>query len=98
MNTSGETGERPQPEELSTSAFPTTQVHQGGTGQSGKYLCLRCGWRWSPAGFPDPRPCRCRTSTGTCHPRARANRPDDPKWKAERDVKAYQRQAGRSPG
>jgi hypothetical protein len=64
--------------------------HQCNAGQSGKYLCLRCGWRWSPrCGSPDPpNACaRCRSHYWNTPPEsARANRPDDPKWKTERDA------------
>lgn len=69
--------------------------HQCSAGQSGKYLCLRCGWRWSPRrGSPDPpNACaRCRTAYWNTPPEStRANRPDDPKWKVERDALANRR-------
>jgi hypothetical protein len=65
------------------------------SGQSGKYLCLRCGWHWSPRrGCPDPpRACaRCRSAAWNAAPKSsRANRPDDPKWQAERDALANRR-------
>jgi hypothetical protein len=70
---------------------------QCSAGQSGKYLCLRCGWRWSPRrGSPDPpKACaRCRTAYWNSPPEsARANRPNDPKWQAERDRMADRRRA-----
>jgi hypothetical protein len=66
-------------------------------GQSGKYLCLRCGWRWSPrSGSPDPPAAcaHCRTAYWNTLPEsARANRPDDPKWKAERETLANRRRS-----
>jgi hypothetical protein len=72
-------------------------VQQCSAGQSGKYLCKRCGWRWSPRrGSPDPpNACaRCRSAYWNTPPDgARANRPDDPKWKAERDTLADRRRA-----
>jgi hypothetical protein len=88
MNQSGETCEQ--------QAVPTNQIPQD-TERSGKYLCLRCGWRWSPrSGCPDPPSAcsHCRTSYWNVPPeRARANRPDDPRWQAERDAKAARRRS-----
>jgi len=79
------------------SAPTATQRPRRSDGQSGKYLCLRCGWRWSPRrGSPDPpNACsRCRSHYWNTPPdSARANRPDDPKWKAERDTLANRRRA-----
>jgi hypothetical protein len=78
-----------------TSALPATQRSQPSAGQSGKYLCLRCGWRWCPRrGSPDPpNACaRCRSAYWNTPPEsARANRPDDPKWQAERNALANRR-------
>ncbi|MGA8492536.1 MAG: hypothetical protein WB711_19070 [Terriglobales bacterium] len=72
-------------------------VQECSAGQSAKYLCLRCGWHWSPRrGCPDPpNACaRCRSAYWNTPPdSARANRPDDPKWKAERDALAERRRA-----
>jgi hypothetical protein len=96
MNKSGETGERSQPK-VSATPFSTTQHSQGGTGRSGRYLCLRCGWRWSPRpGFPDPPSAcsHCRTAYWKVPPESgRANRPDDPKWQFQIDAKADRRRA-----
>ena len=81
-----------EPTEGVVSAVRGTVRHQCSAGQSGKYLCLRCGWRWSPRrGSPDPpKACsRCRSHYWNTPPEsARANRPDDPKWQAERDTLA----------
>jgi len=73
------------------------QCSQFSAGESPKYLCLRCGWRWSPRlGSPDPpKACaRCRSAYWNSSPQsARANRPDDPKWQTERDTLANRRRA-----
>jgi hypothetical protein len=57
---------------------------------SGKYACVRCGWKWTPRPNRQdpPRACaRCRTAYWNTAPETtRANRPDDPKWQAERDA------------
>jgi hypothetical protein len=86
-----------EPTEAAVSAVPATQRPQCSAGQSGKYLCLRCGWRWSPRrGSPDPpNACsRCRSHYWNQPPdSARANRPDDPKWQAERNTLANRRRA-----
>jgi len=74
-------------------------AQQCGAGQYGKYLCLRCGWRWSPQrGSPDPpNACaRCRSAYWNSPPEsARANRPDNPKWQTERDALENRRRARR---
>jgi len=79
-----------EPTEGVVSAVPATEHRQRSAGQSGKYLCLRCGWRWSPRrGSPDPpNACsRCRSHYWNTPPEsARANRPDNPKWQAEREA------------
>ncbi len=97
MKESGESEEYLEQAEAEGPAVPATQPHQDGAGQSGKYLCLRCGWRWSPRlGAPDPpNACsRCRSHYWNSPPEsARANRPDDPKWQAERDALADRRRA-----
>ena len=86
-----------EPTEGVVSAVPAKQRPSVSAGQSGKYLCLRCGWRWSPRrGSPDPpNACaRCRSAYWNTPPEsARANRPDDPRWKAERDMLANRRRA-----
>jgi hypothetical protein len=95
MNTSGEAGELLQPNDASVSS--TTQLPQGGAEGPGKCLCQRCGWRWSPRpGFPEPPTAcsHCRSAYWNAPPAsARANRPDDPRWKAERNAKADRRRA-----
>jgi hypothetical protein len=95
MNDSGESGEQPEPTDAV--APPATKCPQRRAGQSGKYLCLRCGWRWTPRrGSPDPpNACaRCRSAYWNSPPHSpRANRPDNPKWKAERDTLANHRHA-----
>jgi hypothetical protein len=87
-----ESREQPEPAETLPRA-----VQQCSAGQSGRYLCLPCGWRWSPRrGSPDPpKACsRCRSAYWNSPPKsARANRPDDAKWKAERDTLANRRRA-----
>jgi hypothetical protein len=87
-----ETREQPEPAETLPRA-----VQHCSAGQSGKYFCLRCGWRWSPRrGSPDPpNACaRCRTAHWNTPPEsARANHPEDPKWHAERDTLANRRRA-----
>jgi hypothetical protein len=97
MNKSGDIGEQLQPKEAFTSPLPKAERPQGGAERSGKYLCLRCGWRWSSrAGLPDPpNACsHCRSAYWNVPPASvRANRPDDPRWKAERDAKADRRRA-----
>ena len=59
-------------------------------GQFGKYTCNRCGWKWTPRhGRPDPpRACaRCRSAYWQSAPvTRRANRPDDPKWREQREL------------
>jgi hypothetical protein len=64
-------------------------------GKSGKYTCTRCGWKWTPRdGCPDPpRACaRCRTAYWQTAPMSsRANSPEDPKWKRERDLASRRR-------
>jgi len=86
-----------KPTTAMASVPPATQHPQRSAGQSGRYLCLRCGWRWSPRrGSPDPpNACaRCRSTYWNSPPKsARANRPDDPKWQAERDALANRRRA-----
>ena len=61
-------------------------------GQFGKYICTRCGWKWTPRpNSPDPpHACaRCRSAYWQTPPvSSRANSPDNPKWQAERDVVA----------
>jgi len=80
-----------------TDPTDTSDRPQCNAGQSGKYLCLRCGWRWSPRhGSADPpNACaRCRSAYWNSPPEsARANCPGDPKWKAERDTLANRRRA-----
>jgi hypothetical protein len=64
-------------------------------GKFGKYTCTRCGWKWTPrGGCPDPpHACaRCRTAYWQTAPMSsRANSPEDPKWRAERDLAARRR-------
>jgi hypothetical protein len=68
----------------------------GSVGVVGKYLCSRCGWRWTPRpNSPDPpRACaRCRSAYWQSAPvSSRANSPDDPKWLAERESVAGRKQ------
>jgi hypothetical protein len=58
-------------------------------GESGRYACTRCGWKWTPRrdSIDPPRSCaRCRSAYWQTPPKtARANRPADPKWLIERD-------------
>jgi hypothetical protein len=95
MNELVESGNQLESTDGVASAPPATERSQCSAGQSGKYLCLRCGWRWSPrCGSPDPpNACaRCRSHYWNTPPEsARANRPDDPKWLAERDTLAHRR-------
>jgi hypothetical protein len=97
MNELVESGTQLESTDAVASAPPATQRPQCSAGQSGKYLCLRCGWRWSPRrGSPDPpNACaRCRSHYWNSPPEsARANRPEDPKWQAERDRMADRRRA-----
>jgi len=47
------------------SAAPAPQCPNSSAGQSGKYMCLRCCWRWSPRrGFPDPPERLCTLPLG----------------------------------
>jgi hypothetical protein len=97
VDESDEIWEQLEPAEAVASPVVAPRRPQFSAGQSGKYLCLRCGWRWSPRrGSPDPpNACaRCRTAYWSSPPHsARANRPDDPRWKAERDILAGRRRA-----
>jgi len=65
-------------------------------GVTGKYVCSRCGWKWTPrANSPDPpRACaRCRSAYWQSTPvSCRANLPSDPKWRAESQSVAQRRQ------
>jgi hypothetical protein len=65
-------------------------------GVSGKYVCSRCGWRWTPrTNSPDPqRACaRCRSAYWQSTPvSCRANSPSDPKWRTESQSVARRRQ------
>jgi len=97
MNESGETGEHLHTKQAFGSLLPTRQPPLDDSERSGKYLCLRCCWRWSARpGFPDPPTAcsHCRSAYWNAPPATvRANRPDNPKWKAERDAKADRRRA-----
>ena len=63
--------------------------------RTGKYTCMRCGWRWTPRpNSPDPpHACaRCRSAYWQSAPvSARANFPNDPKWQAESESAARRR-------
>jgi len=65
-------------------------------GVAGKYMCTRCGWRWTPrTNSPDPpRACaRCRSAYWQSTPvSCRANSPSDPKWRSESQSVAQRRQ------
>lgn len=56
---------------------------------SGRYTCIRCGWTWSPRpkSLDPPRACaRCRSAYWQTAPTScRGNRPDNPKWQAQRE-------------
>jgi hypothetical protein len=68
-------------------------------GVVGKYVCSRCGWRWTPRpNSPDPpRACaRCRSAYWQTTPiSSRANFPHDPKWRTESQAVARRRQERR---
>jgi len=68
-------------------------------GVVGKYICSRCGWRWTPRpNSPDPpRACaRCRSAYWKSSPiSSRANFPNDPKWQAESQSAARRRRGRR---
>ena len=66
---------------------------------SGRYTCIRCGWTWSPRPkSPDPpRACaRCRSAYWQTAPTScRGNRPDNPKWQAQRELVEGRKRARR---
>jgi hypothetical protein len=76
---------------------PTERGHS--VGVVGKYVCSRCGWRWTPRpNSPDPpRACaRCRSAYWHSAPlSSRANFPSDAKWQAESQSVARRRRERR---
>ena len=67
--------------------------------RTGKYTCMRCGWRWTPRpNSPDPpHACaRCRSAYWQSAPvSSRANFPTDPKWRTESESAARRRRERR---
>lgn len=96
VDESDEIWEQLEPIDAVASAVPVTKDPNCSTGPS-KYLCLRCGWRWSPrhGSLDPPTSCaHCRSAYWNSPPESsRANCPDDPRWKAERDILANRRRA-----
>jgi hypothetical protein len=67
--------------------------------RTGKYTCMRCGWRWTPRpNSPDPpHACaRCRSAYWQGPPvTSHANSPQDPKWRTESQSAARRRRQRR---